>query len=279
MGRVLPLGERTLVVGILNVTPDSFYDGGRYLDPDRAAGRVREMVEEGADLIDVGGQSSRPYSEPVSAEEELARVKPVLDRLEGSLEVPLSIDTCNAEVARYAISRGACVVNDITALTGDPEMLPLAVEEGVALILMHMRGSPKTMQTNTDYVDVFSEVRSYLAERASAAEAAGVRRERIVLDPGIGFGKSVEGNLTLLGRLEELRELGYPILVGPSRKSFIGHLLGVPEEERLEGSLGAAVAAAMNGADLIRAHDVRETARALRVADAIGRGGNGTCRA
>lgn len=276
--RVLSIGERTLVMGVLNVTPDSFYDGGRYQDPDAALAGVREMVDAGADVIDIGGQSVRPSSDPVSVEEELARVKPVLDRLESRIEVPVSIDTYHSQVARYAISKGACIVNDVTALTWDAEMLPLVAGEGVGVVLMHMRGKPKTMQSDTHYDDVVDEVRSFLRERAGAVGAAGIDRDRIAVDPGIGFGKSVGGNLLLLRRLCELRDLGFPVLVGASRKTFIGRLLELPEEERLEGSLGAAAAAAMYGADVVRVHDVRETVRMLSIVDAIRRGEDGTCR-
>jgi len=268
----LPVGKRTLVMGILNATPDSFYDGGRYAGVQAAVERVHRMVEEGADIIDLGGQSARPFSEPVSTEEELSRVGPILDELESALRIPISIDTCDADVARYAISRGAAIVNDITALTADPEMLPLVAASGVAVILMHMRGTPKTMQADTRYADLVGEVRAYLAERAGAVRDSGVAPDRIAVDPGIGFGKSVAGNLALLSRLDEFRSLGYPVLVGPSRKSFIGKLLDLPGDERLEGSLGAAAAAALNGADILRVHDVRETVRALRIVDAIRRG-------
>ncbi|MCK4547849.1 MAG: dihydropteroate synthase [Candidatus Eisenbacteria sp.] len=273
----LPLESRTLVAGVLNVTPDSFYDGGRYSETEAAVARAHEMVREGADLIDIGGQSSRPFSKPVTEEEELARIGPVLDRLQGRIDVPVSIDTCRSGVARYAISRGACIVNDITALTHDREMLPLVAGEGVAVVLMHMRGAPGIMQVDTRYDDLVGEVKSYLFERASAVSGAGLESARIVIDPGIGFGKSVEGNLELLRRLSELKELGYPVLVGASRKSFIGLLLGVPEEERLEGSLGAAAAAVMNGADVVRVHDVKQTVQAIRVVDAIRREESKSC--
>jgi len=275
--RALPLGERTLVVGVLNVTPDSFYDGGRYLDPDAAVVRARQMVEDGADVIDIGGQSSRPFSDPVSREEELDRVRPVLEQLDGTIDVPLSIDTSDVEVARVAVSHGACIINDISALTHDPDMLPLAAGEGAAVVLMHMRGSPKTMQAATRYDDLLVEVKAFLARRAEAVVAGGVRPESVVVDPGIGFGKSVEGNLALLAGLRNLGELGYPVLVGASRKSFIGRLSDLPEDDRLEGSLGAAAAAVLNGADILRVHDVRETVRMLQVVDAVRRGGDDRC--
>jgi dihydropteroate synthase len=274
----LPVGGRPLVAGILNVTPDSFYDGGRYCDPDLAAERAFEMAAEGADLIDIGGQSSRPFSDPVTPEEELGRVAPVLDRLEGKIGVPVSIDTYDARVAQYAVFHGASIVNDITAMTCDPRMAPLVAREKVGVVLMHMRGTPKTMQTDTHYDDILHEVKSCLAEWVEVARNAGIPRDAIAIDPGIGFGKSPEGNLEILRRLTELKELGYPVLVGASRKSFIGNVLDVPEEDRLEGSLGAACAAVMNGADIVRVHDVRETVRAVGMVDAIRREGNESCR-
>jgi dihydropteroate synthase len=260
-------------MGILNVTPDSFYDGGRYLDPDAARARARRMAEEGADILDVGGQSTRPFSNPVTPEEEMARVVPVLEGLAAEVGLPLSIDTSNARVAERAIELGATILNDVTALTADPGMASLAARTGVGVVLMHMRGTPETMQKSTDYADVTGEVKAYLAGRAAAAEAAGIRPGALVVDPGIGFGKSVPGNLELLRRLPEIAGLGYPVLVGASRKSFIGRLGDLAEGERLEGSLGAAAVAAMNGASIVRVHDVRETVRMLRVVDAVHRGG------
>lgn len=269
--RALPL-DRPRVVGILNVTPDSFSDGGLYLDPEEAAARARAMVEEGADLIDVGAESTRPGARPVDAEEEWSRLAPVLDAL-GALPVPLSVDTTKAEVARRALEAGAAAINDISGLRFAPRIAELAADSGAGLVLMHMRGDPRTMQEDTRYDDLVGEVRAALAASRDAALAAGCRPEQVALDPGIGFGKSAEGNLELLARLDAFGGLGHPLLVGPSRKSFLGALLGLPPEERVEGTLAACVMALARGARLFRVHDVREARRALDVAEAIRRAG------
>lgn len=263
---------RVLIMGILNVTPDSFSDGGRFLSPDAAVERALVMEGEGADIIDIGGESSRPGAEPVSVEEELGRVLPVLERLRGRLRIPISIDTTKAEVAEAALRAGACIVNDISALRFDPAMAPLVAEFGAGLVLMHMLGTPKTMQQSPHYDDVVREVRGFLAERAQYAQSQGIPREAIAVDPGIGFGKTVEHNLELLRRLPELVELGFPVLVGPSRKSFIGALLGLPVEERLEGTLAACAVAVVRGADILRVHDVRQVRRAADLAWHLRRG-------
>jgi dihydropteroate synthase len=260
--------SRTRVMGIVNVTPDSFSDGGRFLDASAAIRHAESLVRDGADLLDVGGESTRPGSDPVSVEEELRRVVPVI-REAAHLGVPVSIDTTKSAVAREAIDAGAAIVNDVTAL-GDPAMAGIAAGSGAGLILMHMRGAPRTMQDAPHYDDLLGEIREFLIERRALAEAAGVPRERIVLDPGIGFGKTTAHNVELLHRLAELAALGSPLLVGVSRKRFIGAVTGVENPaERLAGSLAAAVAARSAGAVLIRAHDVRATREALAVADAI----------
>jgi len=264
--RDLGLGGRVLIVGILNVTPDSFSDGGRFLSPDAAVERALAMEREGADIIDVGGESSRPGAEPVPVEEELRRVLPVLERLRGKLRIPISIDTTKAEVAEVALRAGASIVNDISALRFDPAMAPVVAEFGAGLVLMHMLGTPKTMQQDPHYEDVVTEVRDFLAERALYAQSQGIPREAIAVDPGVGFGKTVEHNLEILRRLSELAELGFPVLVGPSRKSFIGAVLGLPVEERLEGTLAACAVAVVRGADILRVHDVREVRRAADLA-------------
>lgn len=253
-------------MGILNVTPDSFSDGGRFLSPDAAVERALAMEKEGADIIDVGGESSRPGAEPVPVEEELRRVLPVLERLRGKLRIPISIDTTKAEVAEAALRAGASIVNDISALRFDPAMAPLVAKFGAGLVLMHMLGTPKTMQQAPHYEDVVTEVRDFLAERAQYAQSQGIPREAIAVDPGIGFGKTVEHNLELLRRLPELVELGFPVLVGPSRKSFIGAILGLGVEERLEGTLAACAVAVVRGADILRVHDVKEVRRAADLA-------------
>ncbi len=263
----LPLdGPR--VMGVLNVTPDSFSDGGRFLDPALAVEHGHRLAAEGADVIDVGGQSSRPGAEEVPPEEELRRVLPVIEALAKELAIFLSIDTCRPQVARAALDRGVHMVNDITALA-DPEMAGLVAERGAGLVLMHMQGTPRTMQLSPCYEDVVTDVRSFLEERVGRALEAGVPAEAIVIDPGIGFGKTVEHNLEILRRLGELGKLGYPLLVGTSRKSFIGKLSGAPAEERLAGSLASLVVARLNGAALFRVHDVTETRQALTLTDAL----------
>jgi len=261
--------RRTALVGVLNVTPDSFSDGGRYLDPENAIARGVKLAEEGADLIDIGGESSRPGARPVSAEEELERVVPVIRGLRRALSVPLSIDTYKARVARVALEEGVDVVNDISAMRFDPEMVRVIAAAKVPVVLMHMQGTPRTMQERPYYRDVVEEVKGFLQERIEFALESGVGPEQILVDPGIGFGKELEHNLALLRGLPALASLGRPILVGPSRKTFIGKILGVGPEERLEGSLAAAVAAVLAGANMIRIHDVREARRAIGIADAL----------
>jgi dihydropteroate synthase len=267
--RALPIGDRVLVMGILNVTPDSFSDGGVFLDPQRAVERGLRMVEQGADMIDIGGESSRPGSEPIPADVECDRVLPVIEGLRRETETPVSIDTCKSEVARRALEAGADIVNDITALRHDDAMADLVVRTGAGLVLMHMRGTPRTMQSNTDYGDVVAEVRDFLLERARFAVEAGVRRDRIVIDPGIGFGKSVEGNFEILARLGEIAAAGYPVLAGPSRKSFIGSVLSRPVGERVWGTAAAVAAAALAGAAVVRVHDVAEMTDVVRIVDAV----------
>ena len=272
--RTYDLSARTYVMGILNVTPDSFSDGGLYVDPARAVDHALKMVEDGADFIDVGGESTRPRgkayghgAEPVAPKEELQRVIPVIRRLAAESDVPISIDTYKAAVAREACSAGASIVNDISAFHSDPAMPEAAASAGATAILMHMRGTPRTMQADPSYADLFGEISTYLAEALRVGKEAGV--SQMIIDPGIGFGKTLDHNLRLLKGIAEFHSLGYPLLVGPSRKSFIGAVLGLPVEQRLEGTLAAVVAAAMAGANVVRVHDVREAVRALRVTDAI----------
>jgi len=254
-------------MGVVNVTPDSFSDGGVNFDPDDAVATARRMVEEGAAIVDVGGESTRPGSGGVSAGEELRRVVPVLERLDG---LPLSIDTSKAEVARRALALGAELVNDVTALRGDPRMAEVVAESGAYLCLMHMQGDPRTMQADPRYDDVVDEVKAFLAERLAAAVAAGIPEQRICLDPGIGFGKTVEHNFELVRRLSDLIALGRPVVVGFSRKSSLGRLLGDPTATTgsVAASVGAAVAAYERGATLLRVHDVREHVEALAAARA-----------
>lgn len=265
----IDMTRRTLLMGVVNVTPDSFSDGGKYIDPGTAIARGLDLARDGADIIDIGGESTRPGARPVSIEEEKARVLPVIRGLRQTLSVPLSIDTYKAEVAQAALDEGADIVNDISALKFDPAMGPLAARECVPVVLMHMQGSPQTMQQRPHYEDVIREVRDFLIHRIRYALDSGVKPGHVIIDPGIGFGKELEHNLALLRGLPALVSLGYPLLVGPSRKTFIGKLLEAGPEDRLEGSLAAAVAAVLSGAKIIRMHDVKETRRAIRIADAI----------
>jgi dihydropteroate synthase len=258
-------------MGIVNVTPDSFSDGGLFLAPERAIAHGEELAAEGADILDVGGESTRPGAEAVDAGQELGRVEPVVAALAGAggPGAEVSIDTSKAAVAATALDRGAAIVNDVTALRGDPELGALCAERGCTLVLMHMQGTPRTMQLKPTYDDVVEDVRAFLAERIQAAVDAGVDERRIWVDPGIGFGKTLTHNLELLRRLGELRELGRPIVIGSSRKSFIGALTGRDASERLGGTVASNVLALSAGADVFRVHDVAEVARALRVAAAI----------
>src|SRR5215475_2490270 len=262
-------GRRTVLMGIINVTPDSFYDGGKRLDPDRAVADGMSMVEAGADILDIGGESTRPGAGVVSMEEELRRVLPVIRGLRRNVKVPISIDTYKAPVARAALMEGADIVNDISALRFDSQMGLLVAAEKVPVVLMHMQGTPQTMQAEPRYKDVLREVQDFLAAQVRFAIEAGVDRENIIIDPGIGFGNTLEHYLTLLRGLPTLASMGQPLLVGASRKTFIGKILGVEPDERLEGSLAAAIAAVFGGAHILRVHDVNETRKAIRVADAI----------
>ena len=259
------------LIGIVNVTPDSFSDGGLFLDPERAIAHGRQLTAEGADILDVGGESTRPGAQAVPAATELARTRPVVEALAApdGAGVPVSIDTAKAEVARAALDAGAAIVNDVTALRADPDLGGLCAERGCELILMHMQGNPRTMQRNPTYDDVVDEVRAFLAERIDVAVAAGVAEERIWVDPGIGFGKTVEHNLTLLRRLGELRELGRPIVIGTSRKSFLGGLTGRGVDQRVGGSVASNVLALAAGAEVFRVHEVLAARQALDVAETI----------
>jgi dihydropteroate synthase len=268
--QTMTLGERTIVMGIVNVTPDSFTDGGMYLTTDDAVRHGARLVDEGADVLDVGGESTRPGAEPVDVDEELRRVIPVIEGLtEIQQTTPISIDTRKPEVARAALEAGARIVNDVTA-GRDGAMLEAVADTGAGIVLMHMLGEPQTMQDDPRYEDVVAEVHEFLRERIEAAVFAGIAEERVCVDPGIGFGKNVEHNLALLRSVSALRLLGAAVMVGASRKRFIGVLTGAEDPaDRVEGSLAAAVLAASLGADVVRVHDVAPTVRALRVADAI----------
>jgi dihydropteroate synthase len=270
-GGVLRLGRRTAVMGILNVTPDSFSDGGRHAGPRQALEAARAMLAGGADLIDVGGESTRPGAAPVDAAEEIRRVVPVIEAIKRELDVRVSVDTSKAAVARAALDAGADMVNDVSAL-GDEAMLPLLRERGVPVVLMHRRGTPRTMQSDTGYGALIDEVRDFLARRAAAAVEAGVAGDRILVDPGIGFGKSAAGNLSILRRLPEFASVGRPIVIGASRKSFLGEAAGRPVDDRLEESLAVAALASARGAHVIRAHDAASTVRVVRMVDAVRNG-------
>ncbi|MTD32182.1 dihydropteroate synthase [Planomicrobium sp. YIM 101495] len=255
-------GQKTWVMGILNVTPDSFSDGGSYTNVERAVLRAKGMIAEGADMIDIGGESTRPGHTVISDEEEISRVVPVIEAIVQELDVPLSIDTYKSAVAKAAIEAGAHVINDVWGGKHDPEILRVAADKGVPIILMHNRDQP-------DYEEFWQDAKRDLEERIEAALAAGVKNEHIWLDPGIGFGKTTAHNLEMMQRLDALVAMGYPVLLGTSRKSFIGKLLDLPVEERLEGSLSTVCFGAEKGCHIVRVHDVKETARALRVTDAL----------
>jgi dihydropteroate synthase len=274
---VLNLGARTAIMGVVNVTPDSFSDGGRFQAVDAAVAHAEHLIRCGADIIDIGGESTRPFAPAVSPREEIDRVLPVIKRLAGSISVPISIDTAKAEVAEAALDAGAAMINDISALTMDPQMAAMAVRHQVPVILMHMQGNPRTMQLQPTYDDVVTEVRDYLASAVRRAAAAGIAREKIIVDPGIGFGKTGRHNLLLIRHLHVLTDLGVPVLVGPSRKRFIRDLVKAPGQEdpapdRPEvatGTQAAVAAAVMNGAHIVRVHDVESTRATLSVLDAI----------
>ncbi len=271
------LGKKTLIMGILNVTPDSFYDGGKYLSFDDALNHAMQMQEDGADIIDIGGESTRPGSTTVSLSTELSRVIPLIEELRKKIEIPISIDSYKSEVVEKALEIGAGMVNNVTALTVDTKLTDIIAQYDVPICLMHMKGTPSTMQVNPNYDDVVEEIKRFFKERIGYAVSNGIKKENIIIDPGIGFGKrtgkGIEDNCEIIHRLSEFKELDKPILVGASRKSFIGNILGdnkpLPLSERLEGSLAAACAAVMNGADIIRVHDVKETRRCIDIIDCI----------
>lgn len=269
LGRTLDL-QASVVMGILNVTPDSFSDGGSFSTVDSAVTRARQIIDDGASIIDIGGESSRPGAEPVSIDEEIRRVVPVIEAIRKVSQIVISIDTCKAEVAKAALSAGADIINDISALNFDPKMADLAAQTKAPLVLMHMLGTPRTMQDNPRYTDVVGQINEFFEERIAFAVSRGIATEKLILDPGIGFGKRPIDNVTILSRLREFHRHNLPLLVGASRKSFIGVLdSGAPVDNRLGGSLAAAVWAAINGAAVIRVHDVRETVQALSVLKAV----------
>lgn len=273
----LELGSTACIMGILNTTPDSFSDGGKFNSLDRALTQARELVAAGAHILDIGGESSRPFAEPVCEAEELDRTIPVIEAIAGEIEVPISIDTVKSGVARAALDAGAAIINDISAFEKDPAMADLAAQRGVPVVLMHMKGTPETMQINPSYDDLMGEITSYLSARVAFALEKGVARDKIILDPGIGFGKTVAHNLVLIKELKQLLDLGFPVLMGPSRKSFIQTILtrttdreAGPKDPRTEtGTLAAVAASLMNGAHIVRVHDVAQVSPFTRIIDAV----------
>ncbi|MFH1862823.1 MAG: dihydropteroate synthase [bacterium] len=254
--QVYSCDRRPYIMGVLNVTPDSFSDGGQYFELDKALHRAREMVEEGADFLDVGGESSRPGALSVSAAEEERRVLPLIEKLARELKIPISVDTAKAQIAQEALRAGARIVNDITALQGDPDMATVIADAQATAVLMHMQGQPRTMQEYPTYTDMLSEIHAFLEERLQFAMDRGIARERLLVDPGIGFGKRLGDNFEILGRLQEFTDLA-PVLIGPSRKSFLGKVLDLPVDQRLEGTAAALAVAVLNGANILRVHDVK----------------------
>lgn len=269
----LDLDQRTHVMGILNVTPDSFSNGGHYLEKDKAVERALQMALEGADIIDVGGESTRPYSKRLSADEEIDRVIPVITALGKEIAIPISIDTYKAEVAREALRAGASIINDISALGFDPHMASISAQAGVPVILMHMKGNPQNMQQNPVYNDVIPEIIDFLSHAVERAKAAGINEDLIIVDPGIGFGKTFDHNLEIIRHLARFGVLNRPVLLGPSNKAFIGHILNRDASERDTGTMAAIAAGVMNGAQLVRVHNVRKAVETIKVIDAIRRSG------
>jgi dihydropteroate synthase len=270
--REIAIGERTLIMGVINATPDSFSDDGLYQSPEEAIEQGIRMAEEGADFIDIGGESTRPGSDPVSLAEELKRVLPVVRGLSVKISIPISVDTMKAQVAREALDAGAEIINDITSLHNDPAMAQTIAAYRAAVVLMHMRGTPKVMQKgDLSYGSVPGDMISFLQERMEKARSAGINKDRIIVDPGIGFGKTAVDNMRMIRYLAGFKELGSPVLVGVSRKSFVGYITGGPPQERIEGTAAAVTAAVLNGADIVRVHDVLFMKKVVMMADAIRR--------
>jgi len=262
--------KKTYIMGILNVTPDSFFDGGKYINFKKAVERGLQIAEEGADLIDIGGESTRPGAEPVSVDEELKRVIPVIESLSKKIDIPISIDTYKAKVAEEAINAGATIINDISGLRFDPQMPYIAAKYDTPVVIMHIKGTPKNMHINPVYDALIPEITEYLRNSIVIAKNAGVKENNIIIDPGIGFGKKPEHNLLIIKNLKEFANLGKPILIGVSRKSFIGKILDdAPAEQRLEGTMAAVAVSVINGANIVRVHDVKETVKVVKVVDAI----------
>ncbi len=273
----LTLGNRTLIMGIINVTPDSFSDGGRFFSEENAVAQARKLAEQGADILDIGGESTRPFSDAVSTKEEIKRVVPVIKRIAATTPLPISIDTTKAAVARQAVDAGASIINDVSAMRMDPSMAQTAAETGLPIILMHMKGSPKTMQVDPSYDDLIGEIKAFLSRAIEKAMASGVKKSSIIIDPGIGFGKTLRHNFILIQKLKAFEELGTPILMGPSRKKFIRSLLKDSSAEDIDpglpcvetGTQAAVAASALNGAHIVRVHNVSDTVATLKIIDAI----------
>lgn len=268
----LDLGRRTHIMGVLNVTPDSFSDGGRHFEFHLAVEHGIAMARAGADIIDVGGESTRPYSRRVSSQEEIDRVVPVIEALSKDVNVPISVDTCKGDVARAALRAGASMINDISALRFDPSMSSVVARAGVPVVLMHMKGTPENMQDKPSYVDLITEILEFLKEASERAISAGIREDLIIMDPGIGFGKTFEDNLKIVNELSKFQSLGRPVLLGSSNKAFIGHVLGRSPDERVTGTMATVAAGVMNGAQLVRVHDVEKALDTVKMIDAIKRG-------
>ncbi len=267
--RSLELGKKTLIMGVLNVTPDSFSDGGHFFVREKAVEQAIAMEAEGADIIDIGGESTRPYSEKISLEQELERVVPVIEELSRAVKIPISIDTYKAKVAESAITAGATIINDISALRFDPDMASVVRDSGMPVILMHMKGTPGDMQNNPVYEDLMGEIKTFFREAIEEAEERGIARDMLILDPGIGFGKSFAHNLRIIRNLKELEALGLPVLLGSSRKAFIGNILDKSPEERDTGTMATVAAGIMNGAHIVRVHNVAMAKETVKVIDAI----------
>ena len=261
--------KQSLIMGILNVTPDSFSDGGKYLEKNTAINHALEMIDQGADIIDIGGESTRPFSDPVSLKEEISRVVPVIEGIRKESDVCISIDTTKSQVATAALNSGASVINDVSAMEVDPLMVDVALKFDCPLIIMHMKGTPKNMQDDPQYESLISDIKDYLLDRTDFIISKGINPKKIVIDPGIGFGKTVENNFEIINNLKHFTSMDFPVLLGASRKSFIGISLNLPEEDRLEGSLAANIIGFQNGAKIFRVHDVAETNKALIIANKI----------
>ncbi len=265
----IDLFQRTHIMGILNITPDSFSDAGLFYDPELAVEQALTMEQDGADIIDIGGESTRPGSVPVTENEEIDRIIPVIEKLVSLLKIPVSVDTYKSGVARKALQAGAKIVNDISGLQFDPQMANVVAEYNAGIVIMHIKGSPRDMQKNPQYTDLIEEIIDYLNKGITIAHQAGIRDQQIVIDPGIGFGKKLQDNLTIIRELRQFQPLNCPILVGPSRKSFIGDILGLPVDQRLEGTIAASAACILNGANILRVHDVKQIKRAAVITDKI----------